>query len=209
MSQVLRRRYRTMAPELVGQHLADIDEEADRLRRLTEDLLVLSRAEGGRLELQTEPTLVDRVVRAAVEGERSRWPEHEIVVDAGPDLPVVLAEDVYVGQVVRNYLANAGKYSRPGSSIAVTVTEEGGGVAVRVIDGGPGLQGADPQRLFQLYHREPTAIKHTSGAGIGLFVCRELVQGMGGRVWASDAPPPATAGAEFGFWLPAAGADGA
>src|SRR5918997_1502520 len=92
MSQILRWRYRTMGPELVGQHLADIDEEADRLPRLTEDLLVLSRAEGGRLTLETEPTLVERVVRAAVEGERPRWPDHDLVIDAEPDLPVVLAE---------------------------------------------------------------------------------------------------------------------
>ena len=206
MSQVLRRRYRTMGPELVGQHLADIDEEADRLRRLTEDLLVLSRAEGGRLALATEPTMVERVVRAAVDGERPRSPDHELVVDAGPALPVVLAEDVYVEQVVRNYVANAVKYSPPGSMVRVTLREEDGGIAVRVLDNGPGLDGVDIGRLFDLFYRAPQVVRRTSGAGIGLFVCRELMQGMGGRVWAAHAPSPAT-GAEFGFWLKAVGED--
>ena len=206
MSQVLRRRYRTMGPELVGQHLADIDDEADRLRRLTEDLLVLSRAEGGRLALETEPTMVERVVRAAVEGERPRAPDHELVVDAAPGLPVVLAEDVYVEQVVRNYVANAVKYSPPGSTVRVTLREEDGGIAVRAIDNGRGLHGVDIERLFDLFYRAPEVVRHASGAGIGLFVCRELVQGMGGRVWAAHAAPPAT-GAEFGFWLQAVAED--
>ena len=202
MSQILRRRYRTMGPELVGQHLADIDEEADRLRRLVEDLLVLSRAEGGRLALETEPTMVERVVRAAVDGERPRAPDHELVVDAAPGLPVVLAEDVYVEQVVRNYVSNAVKYSPAGSVVRVTLRAEDDGVAVRVVDSGPGLGDADVGRLFDLFYRSPDAVSHASGAGIGLFVCRELVHGMGGRVWASAAPGLAT-GAEFGFWLPA------
>jgi signal transduction histidine kinase len=206
MSQVLRRRYRTMGPELVGQHLADIDEEADRLRRLTEDLLVLSRAEGGRLELETQPTMVERVVRAAVDGERPRWPDHEFVVEAGPTLPVVLAEDTYVEQIVRNYVGNAAKYSPAGSVVIVTLREEDGGVAVRVIDNGPGLRDSDADRLFDLFYRAPHVVRQTAGAGIGLFVCRELVHGMGGRVWAAAARPPAT-GAEFGFWLPEVGED--
>jgi K+-sensing histidine kinase KdpD len=208
MSQVLRRRYRSMGPEAVGQHLADIDEEADRLRRLTEDLLILSRAEGGRLVLQTEPTMIERVVAAAVDGERPRWPDHDLVIDADGSLPVVLAEDVYVEQVVRNYLSNAGKYSPPGSTVTVTVRDEDSGVAVRVLDSGPGFGNVDPGRLFDLFYRASEAVKQTSGAGIGLFVCRELVHGMGGRVWAAAPPPPAT-GAEFGFWLPEAPLDDA
>jgi signal transduction histidine kinase len=202
MSHVLRRRYRSMDPGTVGQHLGDIEAESDRLRRLTEDLLVLSRAEGGRLLVAAEPVAVGHVVRATIEGERARWSAHKFTVDAAMGVPLVLGEELYVEQVVRNYVSNAAKYSPPGTTVRVTVTMEADGVAVRVIDAGPGLREPSPDRLFDLFYRAPDAVSQTAGAGIGLFVCRELVQAMGGRVWA--APAPEGPGAEFGFWLPGA-----
>lgn len=206
MSNLLRRRHGTMDPDTVGHHLEDIEAEADRLRRLTEDLLVLSRAEGGRLVLAKDPLLIGHVVQAVVESERPRSPAHRFTVEAPAGLPLVLGEDLYVEQVVRNFLSNAAKYSPPGTTIHVAITGERGGVAVRVTDAGPGLREASPDRLFDLFYRAPDAVGQTGGAGIGLFVCRELIHAMAGRVWAAPAPPPTT-GAEFGFWLPAADDD--
>jgi signal transduction histidine kinase len=84
----------------------------------------------------------------------------------------------------------------------VSLTSEGRGVAVRVTDAGPGLPEGPPERLFDVFYRAPDAIGSTSGAGIGLFVCRELADAMHGRVWAS--PGPGGVGAEFGLWLPEA-----
>lgn len=207
MSQLLRDRHASMGPEALGEHLGDIEAESDRLRRLTEDLLVLSRAEGGRLDLAAEPIVVRNVVQAAVESERARSTMHRFTVDAPSGLPIVLGEDVYVGQVVTNFLSNAAKYSPQGTTIHVALASEAGGVAVRVIDAGPGLGDQAPDRLFDLFYRAPDAARQAPGAGIGLFVCRELVQAMGGRIWAAAAPPPAAGGAEFGFWLPAAAED--
>ncbi len=114
---------------------------------------------------------------------------------------------MYVGQVVTNFLSNAAKYSPPGTTIHVALTQDAGGVALRVTDAGPGIGGETPERLFDLFYRAPGAVGKAPGAGIGLFVCRELIQAMGGRIWASAAPPPSAGGAEFGFWLPAADAD--
>ena len=202
MSHVLRQRYASMDAQAVGQHLEDIEAEADRLRRLTEDLLVLSRAEGGRLVLGSDPIVIRHPVQTAVDSERARSTAQTFTLDAAPGLPLVLGEELYVEQVVRNFVGNAAKYSPPGTTIRVTLAHEADGVAVRVIDEGPGLPDAPPDRLFDLFYRAPSAIRKTAGAGIGLFVCRELVQAMGGRVWA--APAPTTGGAEFGFWLPAA-----
>ncbi|HUP53963.1 MAG TPA: ATP-binding protein [Methylomirabilota bacterium] len=204
MSHLLRERYASLAPETVRDHLGDIEAESDRLRRLTEDLLVLSRAEGGRLEVASEPIVMRNVVQAAVESERARWAAHTFVVDAPAGLPIVLGEDVYVGQVVTNYLSNAAKYSPAGTTVQVALSNEEEGIAVRVIDAGPGLGDQVPDRLFDLFYRSPDALRQAPGAGIGLFVCRELINAMGGRIWAAAAPPPAPTGAEFGFWLPAA-----
>jgi len=204
MSHVLRERYRAMDVAVLGEHLRDIHDEADRLRRLTENLLVLSRAEAGHLSVNADPMAIGHVVRRAVESERARSNEHpiELVVDA--DIPIILGEESYVEQVVGNFLSNAAKYSPAGSPIDVAVTSDSGGVAVRVIDAGPGVPGdQQPERLFDLFYRAPGAARQASGAGIGLFICRELITALGGRIWAAPAPPPATSGAEFGFWLPA------
>lgn len=78
---------------------------------------------------------------------------------------------------------------------------------MRVLDNGPGFVGEDPERLFDLFYRSASARSVPGGAGIGLFVCRELIRAMGGRIWAAAAPPPAISGAEFGFWLPGANDD--
>lgn len=204
MSRVLAQRHATMEPAALAQALDDIEAEADRLRRLTEDLLVLSRAEGGGLVLAQDPLLISHVLKRAIDGEAARWPAHHFDLDIAAGLPLVLGEDLYLEQVVRNLLANAAKYSPAGTTIATAATAEDGGVIVRVIDEGRGLGSEPPERLFDLFYRALDAMRQASGAGIGLFVCRELVASMGGRIWARPAP---TDGAEFGFWLPSLAED--
>ncbi|HVL53890.1 MAG TPA: ATP-binding protein [Vitreimonas sp.] len=208
MSHLLSQRYESLDPDTVRHHLGDIHAEAERLRRLTEDLLVLSRAEGGRLAIEAEPIVIGHVVRNAVESERVRSPGHTFTLQHAAGLPLVLGEELYIEQVVRNFLSNAAKYTPPGTTIHVVVAGEEAGVAVRVIDEGPGLGEEPPERLFDLFYRTTDAMRQASGAGIGLFVCRELIQAMGGRVWAGPVPAPAPHGAEFGFWLPPAADEG-
>lgn len=191
-----------MDAAVVSEHLGDLEAEADRLRRLMEDLLVLSRAEGGRLTVASDPIALPHLVRAVVDDERARWADHRLVLDAPQGIPVVVGDEPHVEQVLRNYISNAAKYSQPGTTIRVSLAGEADGVAVRVTDEGRGLGDDDPVRLFDLFYRAPGAAREAAGAGIGLFICRELIQAMGGRIWARDAPPPGARGAEFGFWLP-------
>jgi K+-sensing histidine kinase KdpD len=200
MSQVLRQRHETMDPETRRQSIADIEAEADRLRRLAEDLLVLSRAEGGRLTMARDPLVIRHVIRQAVESEAKRWPDHDFSADVPLDLPLVLGEELHVGQVLQNLLSNAAKYSAKGSKVEVRARPEDGGVTTRILDEGEGLPADSSEQLFDLFYRAPEAARRASGAGIGLFVCRQLVEGMGGRIWAR---PREARGAEFGFWLPA------
>lgn len=201
MSQVLRQRVRSMDPEQVAQVVEDIGAEADRLRRLTEDLLVLSRAEAGRLSLARDPILLGHLVRRAVADEQARWPGHRFTVDVPPGLPLVLGEESYTWQVIGNLLSNAGKYSPAGSEVRVVAARERDEVMVRVLDEGIGLPPEEADRLFELFFRTRTASMRAAGAGIGLFVCRQLVEAMGGRMWAVARRP---VGAEIGFALPIA-----
>jgi signal transduction histidine kinase len=201
LTKMLRQRIDSLAPEIRNQAIEDVEGEADRLYRLVEDLLVLSRAERGRVEIADEPLLVDKVLRHAVQAEAARWPTRVFDLDIQPGLPLVLGEATYVEQVARNLLSNAAKYSAIGSDVRVTVTSDDDEVVVRVVDSGIGIAPGDEERLFELFYRSANASRQAAGAGIGLFVCRQLIEAMGGRVWAASRP--GGAGAEFGFALPA------
>jgi signal transduction histidine kinase len=199
MSHVLRQRHTSMDPESLRLAIADIEGEADRLRRLVEDLLVLSRSEAGRLDLAQDPLVVGHIVRRAIATVADRWPSHRFDTHLPASLPLVLGEEMHVGQVMQNLLSNAAKYSAEGSVVEVSVGAENDGVTVRVLDEGNGLAPETSDRLFELFYRAPEAALRAPGAGIGLFVCRQLVEGMGGHIWAR---PRDGRGAEFGFWLP-------
>jgi len=176
----------------------DIHGEAERLHRLVEDVVALTRYGEGALEIGSEPVLLQRVLPAVVRSEEGRWPGGQFVLAIEPDLPPVFGDPTYVEQVVRNYLANAMKYGGPDAVATITAVEAGGEVQVRVLDRGPGFPEEDTERLFQLYYRSPTLARKVSGSGIGLFVCSRLIDAMGGRVWATNR---LEGGAEFGFAL--------
>ncbi len=183
--------------------LADIEIEADRLYRIVEDLVALSRMEHG-IEINGEPLLLQRIVPAVVAQEARRWSTIEFETDLPPGLPVVTGERTYVEQVLRNLLSNAAKYGGPGL-VTVAGAADANEVAITVLDRGAGLDGSDSERLFDLYYRSPSTAGRVAGGGIGLFVCRGLVTAMGGRIWAR---PRENGGAEFGFSLPRGAVDG-
>lgn len=199
LSKMLRQRLDTLAASVRDQAVEDIEAEADRLYRLVEDLLVLSRAERGRVEISDEPLLLDRLLRGAVAAEAARWPTRGFRIEAPPSIPLVTGEETYVEQVVRNLLSNAAKYSPADAVVELEVRHEGQEVNVRVLDGGIGIEDGEELRLFELFYRSRDAARQASGAGIGLFVCRQLVEAMGGRIWARRRPE---GGSEFGFSLP-------
>jgi signal transduction histidine kinase len=113
---------------------------------------------------------------------------------------MVAADEEYLAQIMRNLLSNAAKYAGSGATIEVDVADGPDEVIVRVRDDGPGIAVEDAEKLFNLYYRAAQQASTAPGAGIGLFVCRELVATMGGRIWAT---PREEGGAEFGFSLPA------
>lgn len=198
LSKMLRQRAETLDGVVVSKAIEDIEGEADRLQRLVEDLLVLSRAERGRFEVDGDPIGIGRLVRRVAEIERLRT-GREIAVEIASGLPLAIGEETYVEQIVRNLLTNADKYSDDDLPITIRVSKEGEEVIVRVLDEGIGIAGADAARAFELFFRSKSATRMASGAGIGLFVCRQLVEAMGGRIWAA---PRDGAGTEVGFSLP-------
>jgi K+-sensing histidine kinase KdpD len=178
---------------------ADISAEAERLHRLVEDLLVLARAERGGLELGADPVLIQHLLPRIVASEGARWPSKRFELRMPRSMPTVSADPTYVEQIVRNLIGNAAKYSHDGTTVNVVGEVLEDEIHVRILDEGPGILSAEVGRLFELYYRSPTTAAQSAGAGIGLFVCRALVEAMGGRIWALARP---ASGAEFGFSLP-------
>jgi K+-sensing histidine kinase KdpD len=197
-AEILARRADTVSEERRREVYDDIREEADRLYRLVENLLVLSRVERQGLQLDTEPVLLQRLVPRVIENEAARWPTAEFVEELRSGLPPVAGEATYVEQVLRNLLGNAYKY---GGSAPITVAAQDHGDVVRVTigDRGPGFPDTEREQLFELFYRSPSLSRTASGAGIGLFVCRQLIAAMNGRMWAENRDG---GGSVFGFELP-------
>ena len=180
--------------------LDDVAEEAERLKRLVEDVVALNRFGEADTDLGREPVLLQRIVPRVLASEEERWPGVVFTIEMAAGLPTVMADPTYLEQVVRNLLANAAKYGGQGTAVDVVVEyrAESDEVAVCVRDDGPGIELHEAERLFDLFYRSPNTATATTGAGIGLFVCARLVRAMGGRVWARPLP---AGGAEFGFAL--------
>ena len=166
----------------------DIEEEADRLYRITEDLLVLSRAEHGLVEIRPEPVLVQRLVPSVVAEVGRRFTGLEVSVDLAPALPPIAGDEAALRQVLVNLLTNAAKYGA-GAPVRVAAEATAGHVLVRVEDHGPGLPEAELAPIFDLFYRSNVNARRASGTGIGLYVVRQLVAAMHGTVTAYAVEP--------------------
>jgi signal transduction histidine kinase len=183
----------------------DLVAESERLQRLVEDVVAFNRFGESEGELPgQEPVLLQRIVPGVVASEAGRWPSAVFATDIPPGLPTVVADPVYVEQVVRNLLSNAAKYGGDAVRVTVSLTDGDGEVVTTIRDDGPGIQAGEQDRLFDLFFRSEATAKSAPGAGIGLFVCARLVRAMGGRIWAR---PADAGGAEFGFALRVMGDD--
>ena len=198
-AKLLARRDRELDPSTRQELTEDLEAEAERLYRLVEDLLILARTERGTIEIGDEPVLLPHVAKRVVGSEGPRWPSARFELRVEGSVPAVRGDETYAEQVLRNLLSNAAKYSPPGSRIQVVVDRVAEGARVRVLDEGAGIDPDEAARLFDLYYRSPVTASTAGGAGIGLFVCRSLVEAMGGRVFAA---PRLAGGSEFGFVLP-------
>ncbi len=180
----------------------DIVSESERLLRLIEDLLVLTKVEQGVLESESEPVLLQRVVERAVAHSNRRHGERIIEVGMPADLPPAAGDETFVEQVVNNLLSNALKYSPQDAVVSVGASVVGDRVEVSVGDRGIGMAVEDRERVFDLLARTREAENYAAGAGIGLYVCRRLMQSMGGGIRATGQANGR--GSVFTFTLPIA-----
>jgi PAS domain S-box-containing protein len=200
MANVLARSGST--PKQVERTILEIRESAEQLASLLESMLVLARV--GEEDPDLEPLLLDRVVRRAVDRHREVFPKRRIGVSVRAAAPLVEANEAWIYQVIANMLGNAEKYSPQHGRITVIVDRDPTEVSVRVLDQGHGIADEDAPHIFDAFYRAAHAVKESAGLGLGLAVCKRLVELQGGMVWAATRRE---GGAEFGFALPVLEAD--
>ena len=187
-TQLLLGRGARLDPETRNELLTGVAAEAERLQRMIENLVAMARIERGGEFGGVRPVLLERIIKQLVEREKALWPEVTINLASNGPVQMVAADEEYLAQIMRNLLSNAAKYSGAGSTVEVSLEDTEGEVLIRVRDNGPGIAEDDADRLFGLYYRSAQQATTAPGAGIGLFVCRELVAAMGGRIWAESRP---------------------
>lgn len=197
---LLQKRGETLAPEDRAQALSDLTFEAERLQRIIENLLILTRAEAQE-DFQLEFLKLERLTSQVVASFRRRNPGREVVLQAQGPLPTVVGESTITTMVLENLLSNADKYSPADRPIEVSLRACHDCVEVHVLDRGFGLTDEDLDSIFDPFYRSSEARERAAGMGLGLAVCRKVIEVQGGAI--AGRPRPG-GGADFSFTLPIA-----
>jgi len=171
--------------------------EANRLDRLLKNLLDMMRIEAGAVQLSKEWHPMDEIVGAALARLEGRLGDHRLNTALPSDLPLVLIDGVLLEQVVINLVENAVKYAPAGSAIDISASASNSEVIVEVADRGPGIPAGEETRIFAKFYRAKPA--REGGVGLGLTICRGIIEAHGGRIWAENRHG---AGAVFRFTIP-------
>ena len=189
-----------LSDEEESQLLRDAAWEAESLSHLLSNLLELSRAQSDRLLLHRELVSVEDQVQEAINKIKQQAPVHKFVVKALTRLPEVYLDPVRLQHILYNLLENAVKYSAERSTITATINRIDNNLVVAVKDQGPGISLHDQEKLFKPFERLGFSQTATiNGIGLGLLVCKRLVEAHGGRIWVESQPGN---GATFLFTLP-------
>lgn len=193
-------------PELLDekkkqQLYTDIYDDAMWLISLVENLLTVTRIENGTMQLTLEPELIDEVAQEALRHLNRRSAEHTVTLAVPDDLLMAKMDPQLIVQVLINLTDNAIKYTPAGSSIAVSAQRSGETVRVEVADDGPGIPDAAKEKLFEMFYTaQAKRGDGRRGLGLGLSLCRSIVEAHGGQIGVRDNNPHGTV---FWFTLPA------
>ena len=179
----------------LGQAIYD---EAIRMAGLANNLLDMARLEAGAIVLNRQWQPLEEVVGGALAALTTRLVNHPLKVTFAHDLPLVDIDGLLIERVFANLLENAVKYTPSGTPIEISAIAEPNEILVTVSDGGYGIPVGEEKRIFEKFHR----VVHEGnqgGAGLGLSICRSIIEAHGGRIWADNLP---AGGAAFHFALP-------
>ena len=191
--------------ESLRSRLLAVEEEADRLNKLVSNLLYASRIQAGGLQMDIAPLDLPRLIERMVDRLQVSNPGVEARFIAPPNLPTVMADRDRIEEVLQNLLDNAVKYSPGRPAVTVACRATGDEVIVSVSDAGMGISLREQEQIFERFHRASNgaagAAHSTQGAGLGLYICRAIVEAHGGHIWVESTLHQ---GSTFLFSLPRA-----
>ena len=183
-AQTLEREDVRFNDDMRGRLLSVISDQSQRLAHLIDNVLLTSQVEGARLALASEPVNVADVARRVIEAARTHKPDDvSIELVAPPALAPVSTDRDKLRQVLANLVGNAVKYSQGTGRVEVRLEPSRDHVRIAVRDEGVGIPHAEQERVFEKFYRLAGTTRAVSGTGLGLYICRELVRRMGGRIW--------------------------
>jgi two-component system sensor histidine kinase KdpD len=186
-----------LPPETRRDLLESISDEADRLSRLVGNLLDMTRFESGGVELRRDLYPLEEIVGTVLQRMEPQLVGRTVSTDLSENLPLVFVDDVLFGQVLWNLLENAAKYTPPGTPLELGAFEQETAVIIEVRDRGPGVPPGEEERIFEKFYRAKSG--HVRGAGLGLPICRAIVQAHHGTI---QALPREGGGTTFRIRLP-------
>jgi PAS domain S-box-containing protein len=199
-AETLRREDATWDADVVRDSLTVIEEEADRLADLIDNLLEASRLQAGAMRLDASDIALDQLAARVVEKFKTQTSNHSLRVDFPPHFPIVTGDEGRLIQVVQNLLSNAIKYSPAGGEVVVRGSIEPSQVVVSVSDQGPGIAEPDLPHVFERFYRADSDLtRRVKGTGLGLYLAKAVVEAHGGKIWVTS---EAGQGTTFAFSLP-------
>lgn len=201
----LRRDEADWPPEVLNEYLSVIEEEADQLTGLIDQLLEASRLQSGTFQLEMDDVWLPDIATAVVRKFSSQTSVHAIEMNFPPSFPVIRGDERRLTQVLNNLMSNAIKYSPDGGKITVTGEVQRNYVLISVSDEGIGIPDHQKDRIFEKFSRLDNALsRRTEGTGLGLYLTRAIVEAHDGRIWFSD-NDGGHPGTTFTFCLPREG----
>lgn len=186
------------------QYIQIIDTEANKLTALVEQLLDVSRLQAGTLPIKRAPHTLDDIIEIAAVQMRTLASEHPLDIQISKRLPPVMADAQRIAQVVVNLVDNAVKYSPAGEPIQLRTRTTNGFVEVKVSDGGAGIPRKDREFIFEAFQQLERKAGARRGAGLGLAICKGLIEAHGGRIWVQETR---RRGTTIAFTLPVVDSD--
>jgi signal transduction histidine kinase len=196
----LRREDAQWDPDTIRSSATIIEEEADRLTKLIDNLLDASRLQAGGLKLNRADVAVDAIAQRQIDLFRTQTTRHQLSAEFPAPFPMVQGDAARLEQLLNNLIGNAIKYSPDGGAIRVTGRALPDAIEVTVSDEGIGVPPEEQSRIFERFYRVDDALsRRAQGSGLGLYIAKAIVEAHGGRIGARSAPGRGTA---FSFTLP-------
>ncbi len=200
-STTILRHYEKLSDQEKREFLKEIDLASDRLTELIENLLQLSKLEAGGFRMNKEPVSIDSLIANSVDDIQQKAEGYRFSIKAPRSLPLVEVDPRRIRQVIDNLLTNAVKYSPEGTEISVVCLSDDQNLTVQVIDQGVGIAANEIEKIFERFYQAAsgTSSHKAGGVGLGLAICKGIIEAHKGRIWAQS---EIGKGSAFTFTLP-------